>query len=291
MSGGHDEDYIYSLTLFGNLTDLTYPLGVATNAGTNISTIQHYRNSYNNISTIQHYENTFNNISTIQHFENAYNQLLQQRLAPVSWDDSRNKEDETQGNEILVASLSEDDILTNTNLQTDTLFKKLKQEFKEGSRFAELYTDQLKEVQDSIVKIELGIQNLKRNCEIHFQDGIEGLHKQYNEFQKEINFCKQKTIEEIKKKLNAKNLEVESISKKLNILRKIIVSGVQEIVKPEDIQKKMCPICFENEVNTVLVPCGHTYCKSCSESDRSRHAKCPQCRVQINARVKLYFTA
>ena len=53
----------------------------------------------------------------------------------------------------------------------------------------------------------------------------------------------------------------------------------------------MCPICFENEVNTVLVPCGHTYCKTCSESDRSRHAKCPQCRVQINARVKLYFTA
>jgi hypothetical protein len=66
--------------------------------------------------------------------------------------------------------------------------------------------------------------------------------------------------------------------------------GLDEIVKPEDAQKKMCPICFESEVNTVLIPCGHTYCKGCSDIDRSRNAKCPQCRSVINSRIKLFFT-
>uniref|UniRef100_A0A6C0ANF7 RING-type domain-containing protein n=1 Tax=viral metagenome TaxID=1070528 RepID=A0A6C0ANF7_9ZZZZ len=211
--------------------------------------------------------------------QSAYTDLLEERLAPVTW------QGESHG-----APLSEEDLLTNTNLQTVSLFKRLKSEFKEAGKFIELYTEQLKEVQDSTVKIEYGIQTMKKMCEIHYEPGVQALQTHYIELQKEIVQSNNKINEELTKKINAKKAEVEKISEKLNSLRKVIVTGLDELVKPEDIQKKMCPICFENEVNTVLVPCGHTYCKSCSEIDKTRYAKCPQCRSQINARVKLFFT-
>jgi esterase/lipase len=94
----------------------------------------------------------------------------------------------------------------------------------------------------------------------------------------------------IRRKITDLETSIEDISRKLNALRSLIVTGVNQIIKPEDVQKKMCPVCFDNEVNTALVPCGHTYCKGCSEQDRSRYAKCPQCRTQINARIKIFFS-
>lgn len=214
-----------------------------------------------------------------QGIQSAYTDLLEERLAPVSWSGENN-----------AAPLSEEDLLAITNLQTASLFKKLKSDFKEAGNFLELYTDQQKEVKDSIIKIESGFQTLKKMCEIHNQDAVEGLIGRYTELEKEIGPIKNKINEELAKKVATKNAELEKITNKLNSLRKVIVVGLDEIVKPEDAQKKMCPICFENEVNTVLVPCGHTYCKGCSENDRSRNAKCPQCRSLINARIKLFFT-
>jgi hypothetical protein len=211
--------------------------------------------------------------------QSAYSDLLEERLAPVTWPG------DSQG-----APLSEEDLLTNTNLQTASLFKKLKSDFKEAGNFIELYTSQQKELQESIVKMETGFQGLKKMCEIHNQSAFEGLLLRYTDLQKEMLPIKNKVNEELAKKVSAKNAELEKISEKLNSLRKVIMAGLDEIVKPEDAQKKMCPICFENEVNTVLVPCGHTYCKGCSDIDRSRNAKCPQCRSVINARVKLFFT-
>lgn len=220
-----------------------------------------------------------NNIIDQNTIQSAYTDLLEERLAPVTWSGENNG-----------APLSEEDILATTNLQTASLFKKLKSDFKEAGNFIELYTDQQKEVQDSIVKIETGFQSFKKMCEIHNLDALQGLVTRYTDLQKEMVPIKQKILEELAKKVATKNAELEKITSKLNSLRKIIVAGLDEIVKPEDASKKMCPICFESEVNTVLVPCGHTYCKGCSENDRSRNAKCPQCRSVINARVKLFFT-
>jgi len=211
--------------------------------------------------------------------QSAYTDLLDERLAPVTWSAENN-----------AAPMSEEDILATTNLQTASLFKKLKSEFKEAGKFIELYTEQQKEVQDSIVKIETGFQSIKKMCEIHNQDSVEGLVTKYVELEKEVGPIKKKILEELTKKVATKNAELEKITNKLNSLRKLIITGLDEIVKPEDAQKKMCPICFESEVTTVLVPCGHTYCKGCSENDRSRNAKCPQCRSVINARIRLFFT-
>jgi len=248
----NNQDYIYALALVGNLGILE---------------------DTNNLL------NTSNLINPESHIDSAYSSILQERLAPITWPGDING-----------APLSEEELLTNTNLQTASLFKKLKSDLKEAGNFLELYADQQKEVQESIVKIETGFHSIKKMCEIHNQEAYEELLGRYTDFQKVILPIKNKINEELAKKINTKNAELKKITDKLNSLRKIIIAGLDEIVKPEDVQKKMCPICFENEVNTVLVPCGHTYCKGCSEMDRTRNAKCPQCRVQINARVKLFFT-
>jgi hypothetical protein len=94
----------------------------------------------------------------------------------------------------------------------------------------------------------------------------------------------------IRQKIMELEGEIENISRKLISLRSLILTGVNEIMKPENVEKKMCSVCFDNEINMALVPCGHTFCKGCSEIDRSRYAKCPQCRTQINARIKIYFS-
>lgn len=220
-----------------------------------------------------------NNIIDQNTIQSAYTDLLEERLAPVTWTG------DSHG-----GPLSEEDILATTNLQTASLFKKLKSDFKEAGNFIELYTEQQKEVQDSIIKMETGFQSLKKMCEIHNQEAFEALVSRYTDLQKEMGPIKQKILEGLTKKVATKNAELEKITSKLNSLRKLIVTGLDEIIKPEDASKKMCPICFESEVNTVLVPCGHTYCRGCAENDRSRNAKCPQCRSVINARVKLFFT-
>jgi hypothetical protein len=60
---------------------------------------------------------------------------------------------------------------------------------------------------------------------------------------------------------------------------------VNEIVKEEDKQKKMCPVCFDNEVNTALVPCGHTYCSYCINKTNN----CYICRGNIRNKIKLFL--
>ncbi len=187
-------------------------------------------------------------------------------------------------------NLTEEDILANTNLQTASLFKSLKGQLKDCNKFLELYTEQLKEFQDSIVKVELGMQTVKKICNIYNEAGFEKIQEKHVDLDKEICETNNAVVGEIKKKIIENNTEIDKITIKLNSLRKIILTGIDEIVKPDDMQKKMCPICFENEVNMVFVPCGHTYCRTCSDIDLGRHAKCHQCRSPVNARVKIFFT-
>jgi hypothetical protein len=89
------------------------------------------------------------------------------------------------------------------------------------------------------------------------------------------------------KKLNVER-ELDDVTRKLSSLRNIIKTGLDDIVKPEDVGKKMCPVCFDREVDTVLVPCGHTYCNGCSVYDG--HQRCPQCRTGVQRRIKIFFS-
>lgn len=230
---------------------------------------------YNNrIEVFQNYmgENQINPL------ENAYQGLLEQRntlLIPVA--------DEK-------VSITEDDLLVNKNLQTSALFNRLNDEFKQKQKTLEEYNTNLQTIQESHYKITREIDSIRKvymSTTVEEVDNLNLVYEKLNEYFKQTNPGVSDTL---RKKIATLEGEIDNISNKLNALRSLIVTGVNQIVKPEDKEKKMCPVCFDNEVNTALVPCGHTYCKGCSEADRSRYAKCPQCRQQINARIKIFFS-
>jgi hypothetical protein len=214
----------------------------------------------------------------INPLENAYQGLLEQRnnlVTPMT--DER-------------VTMSEDDLLVNKNLHTASLFNRLNDEFKQKQKALEEYNNHLQIIQESPYKITTHIDNIRKvymSTAVEQVDSLNLLDKKIKEYFNEINLS---ISDIIRKKIATLEGEIDNISNKLNALRSLIITGVNEIVKEEDKQKKMCPVCFDNEVNTVLVPCGHTYCKGCSEADRSRYAKCPLCRTQINARIKIFFS-
>jgi len=184
--------------------------------------------------------------------------------------------------------LSEEDILCNTNLQTASLFKKFSEKSKQVVKELDTTNDSKKTLGESIVKVEKALQSIKNIC--YDQDGLEEILRTQVPFLESVT----KVVNEKSHALDVKREELETerddIERKLNALRKLITTGIHDLVKAEDVQKKMCPVCFDKEVNMVYVPCGHTYCNGCAEIDRTRGAKCPQCRATINARIKLYFT-
>jgi len=210
--------------------------------------------------------------------ETAYQGLLDQRndtMAPV-FDTSD--------------ILSEDDILINKTLQTESLFKRLTTEFKQKQLELDIYNEQLNKFLEIPGKIYSDI-NILRNIYItHDMETVDSLNIIDDTIRNFFNEKKSHIADIIRNKLMELENDIGSLTKKLNTLRSLIVTGVNEIVKAEDIQKKMCPVCFDSEVNMALVPCGHTYCKGCAEADKSRYAKCPQCRAQINARIKIFFS-
>lgn len=47
----------------------------------------------------------------------------------------------------------------------------------------------------------------------------------------------------------------------------------------------LCQICFENRINLILTPCGHTFCDNCFKSNNS---VCFNCRKSVENRYKIY---
>jgi len=166
----------------------------------------------------------------------------------------------------------------------------LNDEFKQKQKALEEYNTNLQTIQETPHKIGLNIDSMKKaylSSDVKAVDNLNLVYDTLKDYFKEIN---PGISDIIRKKIATLEGELDNISNKLNALRALIVTGENQIVNPEDKERKMSPVCFDNEVNTALVPCGHTYCKGCSEADRSRYAKCPQCRTQVNARIKIFFS-
>lgn len=45
-----------------------------------------------------------------------------------------------------------------------------------------------------------------------------------------------------------------------------------------------CRVCLTNEVDTIVVPCGHVLCQRCS----SAVTRCPFCRHQVTKSQRIY---
>ena len=88
---------------------------------------------------------------------------------------------------------------------------------------------------------------------------------------------------------------IDIINEQINDFRKLFIFIINKILKSNDMindNKKLCPICFEHEVDTCLNPCGHTLCNNCVISNRnwSIKNKCYSCRTLITDYIKIYFS-
>jgi hypothetical protein len=72
--------------------------------------------------------------------------------------------------------------------------------------------------------------------------------------------------------------------KKWNICRQILSTNS---MMQNDGAEPHCSICLTEPISSTIVPCGHTFCGTCS---RKQTTTCYICRGQIRERVKLYFT-
>jgi hypothetical protein len=50
-------------------------------------------------------------------------------------------------------------------------------------------------------------------------------------------------------------------------------------------ERDECPICFEPEKSTALVPCGHILCGACA----AKYAHCPVCREVVSSRMRVFW--
>lgn len=82
------------------------------------------------------------------------------------------------------------------------------------------------------------------------------------------------------------------IEKKISDFRNLFIYIINKISKPVEEAIKLCPICFENEVDICLNPCGHTLCNKCVLSNRSiyNNDKCYSCRTTIQDYIKIFFS-
>ena len=51
---------------------------------------------------------------------------------------------------------------------------------------------------------------------------------------------------------------------------------------------KKCTVCYTREVQTVLVPCGHTFCTSCAARAETR-GRCHTCRGRVDSTMRVYI--
>ena len=213
--------------------------------------------------------------SDIPSIETAYESLLANRENLFTTSD-------------LINELSEEDVLCNKNLQTSYLFRTLNASYCSLNKQIETLVDDEKLLEESVTKFQTSHSILVNLCKTYSLESIDGIHTKYMEIADEYKQAQTVIRNEIVKKRTALETRLDTTSTKLNSIRKLVLLGIEEIVKPEDMVKKMCPVCFEREVNMVMVPCGHTYCDACSKYDY--RAKCPQCRQTINSRVKMFFS-
>jgi hypothetical protein len=92
------------------------------------------------------------------------------------------------------------------------------------------------------------------------------------------------------KKLDKDIIDLEI---KINNFRNLFILTINKFIKnPENLNKKICSICFDNEIDMCAYPCGHTCCNNCIYSSRiniNNKNRCLSCRNEIDTYIKIYF--
>jgi len=113
----------------------------------------------------------------------------------------------------------------------------------------------------------------------------------YNNKMKEIynNWLNNYYVPTIEKLSN----NIDDLELKINNFRKLFIMTINEITKTNEItNKKLCPICFDNEVDMTAIPCGHTFCNNCIITSGTYYTnikKCLTCRNPSEKYIKIFF--
>ena len=123
-----------------------------------------------------------------------------------------------------------------------------------------------------------------KECDENIMNYIEKFNDLYTKWNNDIYIKKKEKLE--------KKIETDQIQ--LNALRKIFIDTTNEIINidknNEKIIKNICPICFENEVNMVAIPCGHVCCNICvMKNNKYNNNKCLCCRNSLKEYIKLFI--
>jgi hypothetical protein len=85
--------------------------------------------------------------------------------------------------------------------------------------------------------------------------------------------------------------DIDENEKKLISFNNLFIQTTNEIINVEKLNKKLCPICFENETDMCAIPCGHTCCNTCvlQSNNYNNYRKCLSCRNEIKQYIKIFF--
>lgn len=148
------------------------------------------------------------------------------------------------------------------------------------------------EYQKIVKKLEDRFLECKNNSLKYKKEVLDELSK-FNDFvetvdiiHKKGDFMDSETISFLKDKLEEKLKYLESESGTVSKIQKALESceflrRVTDITPRKDFFN--CPVCLTNQVDTTLIPCGHTFCKDCIKT-----LVCPICRGKSKL-LKLYF--
>ena len=99
------------------------------------------------------------------------------------------------------------------------------------------------------------------------------------------------------KEIELLNYSINNLQTQLLIIQKIaaektnnIENSKQEMIanlKKEINPDLLCSICFENRINLVLTPCGHTFCSSCFNLTKNK--ECFTCRTPVDKGFTIFM--
>ncbi len=81
------------------------------------------------------------------------------------------------------------------------------------------------------------------------------------------------------KHIDEKYANICKINDEIHELEKNVAVQTAKIESRQQLME--CTVCYSQEKNTVLVPCGHTFCKPCVERLFRGNRKCAMCRLDI----------
>ncbi|TDH74225.1 hypothetical protein CCR75_001452 [Bremia lactucae] len=89
------------------------------------------------------------------------------------------------------------------------------------------------------------------------------------------------TLDSSVEDLMAENIQLQHRLKLAEASRRAAATQIEKVLRDKkEIQDSLvCAVCLENQVNRVLIPCGHIYCASCVQ--QLPRPSCPICRQNI----------